>query len=228
MIIEPISLPDVNRLLTGAHYLGRVRNNFDYALSTPERDALAVYRAPTAASFTRALERPLELSRLWAVPGYAGEPIIDRKGFKRAGRSLSQFLAASLTWVRHAAPEVDLVISYADQSERNSATHRFQYGGVYRASNFRYLGWSQAMPHWIDESGARISTKMARARHGTRDVKRIAELEPGWRLVPGEPKLLCAYPMAFSVEAALAKIVAAAPSGRPRYSNVLPWPEPWD
>jgi len=235
MLIESITLPDANRLITGAdapgsaHYLGRIRNNFDYALTTPTRDALVVFRAPTAASFTRALERPLEISRLWAAPGYSGAPVIrDRKGFKRPGRSLSEFIAASLRYIRKAAPEVDIVLSYADETARNSDTNRRHSGSVYRGSNFRFLGYSQAMPHWLDEDGRRVSTKMARARHGTRDVERIAELEPGWQLVVGEPKLLCAYPMALSVEAALARIVAAAPSGRARYTSVLPWPEVWD
>jgi hypothetical protein len=228
MLIEPISLPEVNRLLTGAHYLGRVRNNFDFALATPERDALAVFRAPTAASFTRALQRPLEISRLWAAPGYAGEPIRDRKGFKQSGRSLSEFVATSLRYIRRTAPEVDIVLSYADDTARNSETRRTHYGGIYRASNFQNLGPSQAMPHWIDADGNRISTKMARTRHGTRNMDRIAALEPSWRLVLGKPKLLCCYPMALTVEEALARIVAAANSGRTRYASVKPWPEPWD
>jgi hypothetical protein len=227
MIIEPITLREANRMLAGAHYLGALTNGRRFALSTPERDALAVYRTPTAPSFKRACPDSLELKRLWAAPGYGGEPIIDRKGFKRAGRSLSQFLAASLKWLRREAPKTEAVFSFADQSERNSETRRLQYGGIYRASNFYYLGPSQRMPHWIDEDGKRVSTKVARARHGTRDMQRIAALEPSWRLVRGEPKLVCAYPLAMSIEQVCERIAANAPSGS-IHGAVLPWPEPWD
>jgi hypothetical protein len=46
--------------------------------------------------------------------------------------------------------------------------------------------------------------------------------------VEGRPKLLWAYPMAITVEEALAKIAAGSPSGRARYTKVLPPPEPFD
>ena len=54
------------------HYLGPMKGPIlTYALGTPARDALAIFKPPMAVQFNAALPRPLELSRLWR----AGLPV---------------------------------------------------------------------------------------------------------------------------------------------------------
>ncbi len=93
-IIEPISQAEANALLHGAHYLGRIRNA-DYVLSTPDRSAIAIYRPPVAQSFTKALSRPLELTRLWRTPGRTA-PLSSflavMSGWRTRRRPLSEML----------------------------------------------------------------------------------------------------------------------------------------
>ena len=234
MNIEPITLVEANAILTQSgracgHYLGRI-HNCDYALATSERDAVAVFRAPTASAWTKALKRPLELSRLYRLPSFSGEPITDHKGRTWPARQLSEFVAASLRWIKSEAPEVEIVLAYSDESVKNSAIPVREHDGtIYRALNFKFLGYSTPMPHWEDLAGNRISTKMARTLHGTRSMEKIAKLEPSWELVPARPKLLWAYPMAMSVEDALALYDARAGSGRAIYKSVQPPPfRVWD
>jgi hypothetical protein len=82
MQIEPIPLADANAILANGHYLGPVQNA-DFCLSIADRSAVAVFRAPTSPSWGRAVTRPLELSRLYRTPSFAGEPHVDRKGRTR-------------------------------------------------------------------------------------------------------------------------------------------------
>jgi hypothetical protein len=117
------------------------------------------------------------------------------------------------------------VLAYTDETIPNSAVPvRFHDGSIYRVCNFEFVGYSQPMPHWVDIlDGARYSTKQARARHGTRSIAAIGKLAPTWDPVPAAPKQLWAYPMALTVEDALAR-VAAAPSGRALYTGVQALP----
>ena len=52
-------------LADGNHYLGPAGWKRGYVLTTPTRDALAIFAPPVAAHFNQVLEMPLELTRLW-------------------------------------------------------------------------------------------------------------------------------------------------------------------
>jgi hypothetical protein len=204
-----ITLADANAMLEGKHYLGSMNGwHVDYCLATPARDALAMFKAPVATSFTAALTRPLELTRLWRA---------DDCPFPA-----SQFLAATLKWIKRTAKDVDCVFSYADPEARDSATGRQHSGGVYIAANFVYLGKSQAMPYWIKPDGSSVSARAVQRRLGTKDRAKVAALEPSWQHVPGEAKLLYVYPMATTISGIRAKL------GTGRYRHTLLPPQPWD
>jgi hypothetical protein len=227
MIIEQIALAEANALLTSApkHYLGRVRNA-EYCLSTPERDALAVYRPPVAPAFTKALGRPLEISRLWRSPSFSGAvSSYNSSGKPWPAKQLSEFVAATRRWIKKSAPEVPVIFSYSDETVANSAIPRRSHdGSIYRVSGFTFLGYSTRMPRWVDGDGVPISAKMASARHGTRDIEKIATLEPSWRLIPGEPKQLWCYGLTMTADEVGAALDAAAVSGTALYTRGLPPP----
>src|SRR5438105_3622865 len=102
MWIEQITTAEANAILTGRHYLGAVGFSPEYCFSTPERDAVAVYGVPIAASFKLGLPRPLELLRLWQADS--------------CERQVSEFLSGTLRWLRKNDPDVSLILSYADPS----------------------------------------------------------------------------------------------------------------
>lgn len=226
-MIERVSLIEANAILAGRHYLGPCKFHPQFCLAARddiglEIVALAVYSSPIASHFTRALNHPLELARLWQADDVAAP--------------LSQFLAATLQWIKRNAPDVDCVFSYADPAVRGKARpsrvrayagrmwRPWQSGGVYVAANFAYLGPSPAgkSDHWLDPDGNRVDGTRAYRLLGTRGRKRVAELRPDWRLIPAEPRLLYVYPMARTVAQVIERI------GAGHYKAVRSPPSPLD
>ncbi len=192
--IGPVQIPlaEANGLLD-EHYLGSAGfQRAYYCLATPARDVVAVYGAPVASHFNIALDRPLELTRLWRAPD--------------CPFPLSQFLAASLRWLRRHVPEADCVFSYADPAVRNPVSGIAHSGGIYVAANFAYLGKSHRTAHWITPAGQKISSPQCYRLFKTKSVVKIAKLQPTWQLIRGEPKLLYVYPLRMTVPEVLAAI----------------------
>jgi hypothetical protein len=133
--------------------------------------------------------------------------------------------ARTRRWIKKSAPEVPVIFSYSDETVANSAIPRRSHdGSIYRVSGFTFLGYSTRMPRWVDGDGVPISAKMASARHGTRDIEKIATLEPSWRLIPGEPKQLWCYGLTMTADEVGAALDAAAVSGTALYTRGLPPP----
>ena len=209
-MIERVPLAEANRVLAARHYLGAVTFTPQHCLAQFDDDmaldieALAVYSSPIAAHFTRSLDHPLELARLWQADS------VDRP--------LSQFLAASLKWLRQNVPDVDCVFSYADPAARGPPRPSRLYPGrmwrpwhdgtIYQAANFAYLGPGPGgkSNHWLDSEGNRIDGTQAYRLLKTRGSKRVAELRPDWKLVRAEPRLLYVYPLALTVAQVIERI----------------------
>lgn len=178
--LQVVTADEASKMLEGRHYLGPLEYQPRFCIATPERDAVAVYSPPVAAHFKTIPDfRPLELARLWQAD--------------ESDRPLSQFLAASLRWLRHLAPEVDCVFSYADPAQKNDRTRRPHNGTIYQATNFAYLGESRATDYWRTPSGEEISSPVCYRRFKTKSREKIQQLNPKWKLIPGEPKRLYVY-----------------------------------
>jgi hypothetical protein len=167
---------EANALIDGKHYIGAVAFTPTFCLSTPQRDAVAIYGPPVAASF----KGVLELRRLWQADG--------------CKRQVSEFLSATLRWLRKSSPDVPFVVSYADPA----AGHR---GTVYKAANFKFLRMARATDTWLTRHGTKLSAAKVYRMLKTKSRKAIKAARPHWRLVPGQRKLLFVYPMAQSLEA---------------------------
>jgi hypothetical protein len=181
------------------HYLGAAGWKRGYCLSTPTRDALAIFAPPVAAHFNQVLDCPLELTRLWHS--------------EDCPWPLSQFLARALRWIKREAPLLDpqgrvpdCIFSYADPAAINPVTGRAHVGGIYTASNFAFVGTSHRTGHWLDEAGDRVSLPMCYRLFKTKSAGKIAALRPGWRFVAGERKNLFVFPMRLKLPAVLALI----------------------
>jgi hypothetical protein len=187
-----IEFDEADTILAGNHYLGVAGWRRGYCLTTPTRDAVAVFGPPVAAHFKEVLDCPLELTRLWRS---------DDCPFP-----LSQFLGRALRWIKREVPETSCVFSYADPGAVNPVTGRAHVGGIYAASNFAFIGTSHRTGYWLDEAGTRFTLPQCYRRWGTKSVPRVAALMPGWRFVAGERKSLFVYPMRLSVAAVLEAI----------------------
>ena len=245
--VERISLAEANRYLglseigLDGHYLGPIDRHLPgmIIVATAARDAIAVFRCPIPPSHNRALKPCLELSRSWRADCFDdGSRKADRRGVLRPVRQLSGFLAASLRWLRAAAPDVTIVIAYSDTDARStlirprSGLGLRHAGGVYRAIHgFEYVGEQpEGEPHWIDGDGRRINRQKVYRMLGTAARARVAAAQPGWRYVPGSPKLAFMYPMALTVAEALERLAAVprAETSRPFDWVIQAPPEPWD
>jgi hypothetical protein len=187
-----IEFDEADRMLNGNHYLGAAGWRRGYCLSTPTRDALAIFAPPVAAHFNQVLPSPLELTRLWRT---------DDCPFP-----LSQFLGITLRWIKRTAPETACVFSYADPAAINPVTGRAHVGGIYAASNFAFIGTSHRIGYWLDGDCARVALPKCYRLFGTKSRAKIAVLRPSWRFVPGERKSLFVYPMRLTVPAVLEAI----------------------
>jgi len=117
----------------------------------------------TVASITKThpleLDEVLELTRLVCLDGY--------------GKNLeSHFIGASFKWLKENAPEVKVLVSYADPEQ----THT---GGIYRATNWLYQGCgvSKLMPDYsirLFENSDWIHSRTVGERYGNKNVENIA------------------------------------------------------
>jgi hypothetical protein len=142
-----ISAEEASAILHGKHYLGAVEYQPIFCITTPERDALAVFSYPISHHFKRRLRNPLELARLWRADS--------------STMPLSQFLGRSLRWLRKLAPKADCVFSYADPARKNRKTGKRHTGTIYQATNFTYLGSSRVTDYWRKPSGELVPSPVA-------------------------------------------------------------------
>lgn len=190
--IVQIDWTSADAMLDGNHYLGAAGYPPTFCLTTPSRDALALFAPPVASHFKKVLASPLELTRLWrddACPW-----------------PLSKFLSRALRWIKTNAPETDCVFSYADPGAINPVTGRPHVGGIYTASNFAFLGEARATDHWLDDHGAKVSAPQCYRLFKTKSVARMAELRPSWVHCPGSAKLLYAFPLRMKLADVLERI----------------------
>jgi hypothetical protein len=233
--IERIETREANAILEGdgGHYLGRATFRPQYCLTTPARDELAVFSSPIAAHFTRVLDHPLELARLWKrdiPPDDKTDRDVLRILWGKPGQ-LAKFLIGSLKWLREQAPDVDCVTSYADPNARDSRVRpgrtkgRRHNGDIYEVCKFAYLGPStRGADKWRTETGEIINEHVLYRDLGTRSRVKIAALKPDWkRIKGGPPKHLYVYKMRLTVPEVLARLGPGS-----RYKKVLPYPRPCD
>ena len=106
------------------------------------------------------LDEVLELTRLVILDGY--------------GKNIESYaIGQSFEWLRTNAPEVKVLISYADPEQ----THT---GGIYRATNWLYqgCGYSKLMPDFslkLEEDGEWIHSRTVGARYGNKRVENLAK-----------------------------------------------------
>jgi hypothetical protein len=191
MELQRITAAEADKLLSH-HYLGPLGYPPRFVFTTPERNAVAVFSDPVAASFKVALTEPLELARLWRAPD--------------APFNTGAFLAASLRWLRKLSPQTDCVITYADPAQGHG-------GGVYRAANFQFIGPSRPTDYWETPDG-RLSAAQVYRKLGTKSRPTIAQKRPDWKLIEGVPKLLFMYPMVASVTDAVEMVARRAKFSR--------------
>jgi hypothetical protein len=116
----------------------------------------------TVASITDGLEldEVLELTRLVALDGY--------------GKNLESFvIAQSFDWLKKNAPEVKVLVSYADPEQSHT-------GGIYRATNWLYqgCGYSKLMPDYsirISEDELWTHSRTVGSRWGNKSVANLAK-----------------------------------------------------
>jgi len=122
MRIDRIDVREANALLHGNHYLGRVRFTPTHCLTTPERDAVAVYGPPVAAAFKVSTPGALELLRLWQRDDHP--------------RPLSAFLSATLRWLRKTDPHCPVIVTYADPGHGRTPLRTLAQSGSLTKSRF--------------------------------------------------------------------------------------------
>jgi hypothetical protein len=197
--IDRITTTEANDLLEGRHYIGATAYLPRFCFASPNRDAVAVYSHPIAASFKLALDDPLELARLWRD---------DDAGFRT-----SQFLGATLRELKRLASDSECVFTYADPSAKNSRTGEAHNGTIYRATNFNFVSKSRVTDHW-DTPDGRISAAKAYRQLSTKSREAIQAARPNWRLVEGVPKLLFVFPLQMPLTQILEKIGTKIPEAR--------------
>jgi hypothetical protein len=191
--IVQVGFDEADKILAdGNHYLGPAGWKRGYVLTTPTRDALAIFAPPVAAHFNRVLEMPLELTRLWRSDDC---PFV-----------LSQFLSRALRWIKREVGPCSCVFSYADPAARNPRDGREHHGGIHAASNFVFIGTSHRTGYWLTSDGTRITLPQCYRRFKTKSVSRVAVLRPSWQFVPGERKNLFVFPMQMAVATVLDRI----------------------
>jgi hypothetical protein len=197
--LQIIRTEEANGIIDGLHYLGGVEYTPRFCIATDSRDAVAAYSPPVASHFKTIPDfKPLELSRLWQADGVV--------------RPLSQFLAASLRWLRKLDPDADCVFSYADPTRSHSITGAPHRGTVYLAANFSYIGLSRATDHWKTAGGEIVSAAVCYRRFKTKSRAKVQAINPKWKLIQGQPKFLYVYGLKRSPAEVLALI-------KGRYAN---------
>lgn len=108
---------------------------------------------------------------------------------------LSKFVTWSLRWLK-ANTSVPFAISYAD-------TGQGHHGGIYQACGWKFVGTRESGHIGFDDGTRFIYGRSSNTMHGTRSVSKIAEIEPTWKPVFGEPKHLYAFPLRQRLNAVL-------------------------
>lgn len=125
------------------------------------------------------------VNRNWPHDALELQRLVRRDDF---GGKLSKFLAWSLRWLR-SETKYPFVLSYADTGEGH-------HGGIYQATGWRFVGTRESRHiGFKDANGAFIHGRSCNARHGTSSVPKIAEIEPTWKPVYGQPKHLYVFPL---------------------------------
>jgi hypothetical protein len=106
------------------------------------------------------LDEVLELTRLAVIDG-------TQKNTE------SWFIAQSFDWLKKYAPEVKVLVSYADPEQAHT-------GGIYRATNWLYqgCGYSKLMPDYsirINEDDLWTHSRTVGARWGNKSVENLAK-----------------------------------------------------
>lgn len=106
------------------------------------------------------LDEVLELTRLAVIDG-------TQKNTE------SWFIAQSFEWLKKNAPEVKVLVSYADPEQSHT-------GGIYRATNWLYqgCGYSKLMPDYsirINEDDLWTHSRTVGARWGNKSVENLAK-----------------------------------------------------
>jgi hypothetical protein len=105
-----------------------------------------------------------------------------------ADLTLSQALGWSLRWLR-SNTKAPFALSYADTNEGH-------HGGVYQATNWRYIGErTEACPAFILPDGSKKHSRQVNRELGSRSVSFVASVRPDWVPVEGKPKHLYIYPL---------------------------------
>lgn len=176
-------------MLTG-HYLGALSYSPVLCLHY-ERRAVAVFAHPVAWHFKQAFkdakakELPLELTRLYKMPGETF----------RTGK----FLMACVRELRQRMWFTPCLFSYTDPSIRHSEQPDLAHSGaVYRACNFVALGASRATDKWIAADGTPLSSPQCYRIHKTKSRAKLQAL--GLTLIKGEPKELFVLPMRWKLQ----------------------------
>jgi hypothetical protein len=138
---------------------------------TGEPQAAAIYGQP--------------VNRNWPHDALELQRLVRRDDFDKP---LSQFLSWTIRWLRSNTSH-PFILSYADTGEGH-------HGGIYQASGWRFVDTRESRHiGFRDAHGAFIHGRSSNTRHGTRSVARIAEIEPSWTPVFGEPKHLYVFPL---------------------------------
>jgi hypothetical protein len=194
MKLDQITLAEANAILDGRHYLGPVQFPPRYCIATPERDAVAVYSWPMAASFKVKFAYPLEIARLWRAEG--------------ATVRTDKFLHRSVQMVAQLSPRTDVVFTYADPAQGHT-------GKVYKGAGFtRLQEQTRVTDEWVTGTGEHLSSGMVYRQLKTKSRKAIEVLQPDWQCVPGAAKILFAYPMRMTIEEVQAMIAEPLPDDR--------------
>lgn len=186
--VERIQHWEASAILTKNHYLGPLEYHPKYCLATPQRDALAVFSPPIPFSFKKRLPGCLEITRLWQSE--------DRRKARAERGPLSDFVKATLEWLKTNAPECPCVFSYTDPAQigPDGKPHR---GVVYQMARFSKLGPSRVTDYWLKD-GIRYSSPVMYRRHKTKSREKLNAL--GYTLIEKPPKILYVFGLTLSVK----------------------------
>lgn len=125
------------------------------------------------------------VNRNWPQDALELQRLVRRDDFDGP---LSKFVAWTLRWLK-ANTDKPFVISYADTGEGH-------HGGIYQACGWRYVDTRESRHiGFMGADGRFIHGRSSNAKHGTSSVAKIAEIEPTWKPVYGEPKHLYVFPL---------------------------------
>lgn len=208
-MLENIPIKEASALLEGEHYLGPLEFNPPYRLSTPERDALAVFATPTAYMFHRRLPGCLELTRLWQSQA--------RREARTTKGPLSDFVRGACQWLRERDSTIPCIFSYTDPARVwNGKPHN---GTVYQWAGFHKLGNSRVTDIWEDGLGNRLSAPVCYRIYRTKSREYLSGTEifpgnfgskktgpkwfpvegPGLTLIEKPAKILYCYPLTLTI-----------------------------